>query len=100
MLKGKGRQTVPLANCDDPQDVLVPWKLPQPGDAAPIVYERYYRLFAEGELDELVRSAALELGLIVDAADPRAGPALIVERTLFERGNWAIEARRCMRGPG
>ena len=100
LLKGKGRQTVPIDGCDDPQDVLVPWKLQQPGDAAPIVYERYYRLFAEDELDELVRSAAVELGLIIDEADPGTGPALIIERTLYERGNWACEARRCIRGAG
>lgn len=88
------------------QDVLVPWHLrcdqsvrmpesapasdppaasalPAAGVEAPVVYQRFYRLFAKGELERLVD----------DAAAAVAAPAAIVASG-FDRDNWYVNVQR------
>ncbi|KAI0362187.1 S-adenosyl-L-methionine-dependent methyltransferase [Trametes cingulata] len=113
------------------QDVFVPWVLAQPAEpkskarrkgktdsqtaqeetgtregtppAAPKVYDRYYHMFAKGELNELVIEAAEELGLQVGepgAGDgpPRSGEAVVyglqIVQDGWERSNYYVELRR------
>ena len=95
LLKGKGRQTAPLPGGEDEQDVLVPWKLQQASHHVSAVHHRYYRLFREGELLQLVQDAASELGISIEQ-NGAPGPKLIVDRSIFERGNWLIECHLCI----
>lgn len=90
------------------QDVLVPWVLSngsqRKSDAttaedAPRVYQRYYHMFAPGELRSLTESAAASLGLIVgpppnaaDSQGPQSGLEIVAEG--WERSNHYVEAKR------
>ncbi|KAI0005963.1 S-adenosyl-L-methionine-dependent methyltransferase [Russula compacta] len=94
------------------QDVFVPWVLssvPRTEQAQtetnnrPDVIRRYYHMFAEGELDELVQNAAQEIGLragppysnMVRAANGMQGVEIVASG--WERSNYYIELRRWQR---
>ncbi|KAI0709309.1 S-adenosyl-L-methionine-dependent methyltransferase [Earliella scabrosa] len=109
------------------QDVFVPWVLAQPqpqqpkpkakqkrkseqqnttdltsGEAAspsPKVFDRYYHMFAKGELTELVAGAASKMGLVVGAPLDGARPGVVREGVQivqdgWERSNYYVELRR------
>ncbi|OJT10756.1 tRNA (carboxymethyluridine(34)-5-O)-methyltransferase [Trametes pubescens] len=106
------------------QDVFVPWVLAHPAapkpkasrrskggsqqipeekaperkeeavQAASKVFDRYYHMFAQGELNELVTEAAGEMGLQV--GEPKSGSAYGVQiiQDGWERSNYFVELRR------
>jgi tRNA (uracil-5-)-methyltransferase TRM9 len=91
------------------QDVFVPWVLSEPRtngtnrhDLEPattgeqLVFNRYYHMFAHGELTELVRKAARELGLHVGTRDDgseRKVRGLEIVQDGWERSNYFVELR-------
>ena len=61
--------------------------------AAPKVFDRYYHMFAKGELNELVTEAAVEMGLHV--GEPRlTGEGVHIVQDGWERSNYYVELRR------
>ncbi|WVR09279.1 hypothetical protein IAU60_006344 [Kwoniella sp. DSM 27419] len=87
---------------DKVQDVLVPWVYSQPGSRqagtpqSPQVFHRYYHLFVEGELKEMVLEAgALEgFAILPDGTDepaPTTGKWLRVRGVGWEADNWWLE---------
>lgn len=100
------------------QDVFVPWVLSTPAKSKsvtkdstpqnpspssppsekPLVFNRYYHMFARGELSELARSGATELGLRVGAC-PEVGGASVGTRGVeivqdgWERSNYYVELK-------
>lgn len=61
----------------------------------PLVFNRYYHMFAHGELTELVMAAASELGLHIGPAtqgQPMEGIEIIQDG--WERSNYYVELRR------
>jgi len=99
------------------QDVFVPWvlssdnarsKIPRteqvqnvPKDA-PDAIRRYYHMFAQGELLELVQKAAQEMRLNVsppplNAAEAKSMEGMEVVASGWERSNYYIELRRWRR---
>ena len=89
------------ASTDAGQDVLVPWVLsstPSTGEkeGADRVLNRYYHMFAQGELANLVRQAAQEMGLEVGRReDFEAGATgLEIVRDDWERSNYYVELHR------
>lgn len=97
------KRSIPQAdstNTDCGQDVFVPWVLsPQPNaqlhdDGKPQVFNRYYHMFAEGELLKLTTDAAKEVGLEVGdygVGQSRRGVNII--QTGWERSNYYIELK-------
>ncbi|KAF8626279.1 hypothetical protein AX15_004952 [Amanita polypyramis BW_CC] len=85
------------------QDVLVPWVCAEYGPCATSgrgstthIYNRYYHMFAKGELSELLKSAAHKLGLEV-APIPEEGSGkqgIEIVREGWERSNYYLELRR------
>ncbi|KDN52219.1 hypothetical protein K437DRAFT_254401 [Tilletiaria anomala UBC 951] len=100
---------------EKPQDVLVPWVMSTGGsgrkakrkeaskadcenekvkalDEAPPVYQRYYHLFKEGELEEIVASAAASFAdsLYAEGYSGSDPSKLFVKRQCsgWEKGNW------------
>ena len=89
-------QTIESKRKFDTQDVLVPWNVPKSmqdqdpdkvyskleassvNDSGDIVYNRYYHMFVEGELNQLVVDSGL--GIVVESG--------------YERDNWWIIAER------
>lgn len=83
---------------------MVPWVLskensPQgsnpPGEEKQ-VYNRYYHMFAKGELARLVTEAAMGLNLIIGTADgqlPSSEGVEIVQDS-WERSNYYVELQR------
>lgn len=62
------------------------------------VFNRYYHMFSKGELYELTRSAAQELGLGVgNESDVCADQGVEVVQCGWERSNYYIEIRRWRR---
>ncbi|KAI4524364.1 S-adenosyl-L-methionine-dependent methyltransferase [Schizophyllum commune Loenen D] len=82
-------------------DVFVPWVLSKtktPSDAPTgesKVYNRYYHMFARGELRRLVELAAKEMGLEVGVADKSAvgRRGLEIVQDGWERSNYYVELR-------
>jgi hypothetical protein len=72
------------------RDVFVPWKTSE------AVYDRYYHMFAKGELASLVLSAAQELGLSTDDTGT-AGIRIVQDG--WERSNYYVEIRRWTKNP-
>ena len=72
------------------QDAYVPWKMPKRYHGKNFsekgnkdaVFLRYYHLFQEGELEQLVRKTAIENIEVVDSG--------------LEGQNWFIEVRKCV----
>jgi tRNA (uracil-5-)-methyltransferase TRM9 len=84
------------------QDVLVPWVLQsqtQPShenqNTQPRVYHRYYHLFKQGELRELVLDAAREERLMINNDDDnvsgQGGKWLRIVGEGYEKDNWWLE---------
>ena len=70
------------------QDVLVPWVL-QGGER---VFHRYYHLFEEGELRDLVRAAAEEEGFEMRMGGEEGGGKWVrVKAEGWEADNWWLE---------
>jgi len=71
------------------------------GSDEPQVFNRYYHMFAEGELSELVRSAASDLGIhigpfpdqTVGSGSGRGGRGLHIVQNGWERSNYYVELR-------
>ncbi len=108
------------------QDVFVPWVLAQrtepkpktrkPGKKAqatseesettsvvpetpPQVFNRYYHMFSQGELAELVMEAALHMGLVVGQPPEASTPGTKIQglqiiQDGWERSNYYVELRR------
>jgi tRNA (uracil-5-)-methyltransferase TRM9 len=95
------------------QDVFIPWVLSQQPTgkesrtranganpkiaAGQLVFNRYYHMFAHGELAELVRKAAGELGLHVGSRDDSPEQnirGLEIVQDGWERSNYFVELRR------
>ena len=88
------------------QDVLVPWVLKGKTGEEDVVHHRYYHLFVQGELREMVLEAAREEGYRTptaltsgdkeatpEGATPEGeGPWLRVKGEGWEADNWWIEA--------
>jgi len=77
------------------QDVHVPWVHQQPDgttEGAPVM-QRFYHLFAPGELIQLASAAAEDMGLHVGAPLSNARGVEIVHEG-WERSNWYLEMRR------
>lgn len=68
----------------------------QQSGVQPPVYQRYYHLFAKGELVTLVRDACAVLGLVVGPPDSPGGVPCGVEvlQDSWERSNYYVELRR------
>jgi tRNA (uracil-5-)-methyltransferase TRM9 len=90
------------------QDVFVPWVLPNASSTAvnqanvpnaPQVFNRYYHMFAQGELLVLVEEAVRVLGLVLgDASGSIIGTSGVeVVRHGWERSNHYVELRRWKR---
>ena len=105
------------------QDVFVPWVLAQPQEtkpkarrrgkteqqeaqevptptvSAPKVFDRYYHMFAKGELNDLVVQAASNMGLVVGEAPTDAdylGGGILgmqIVQDGWERSNYYVELR-------
>lgn len=83
------------------RDVFVPWVLNHSQnnerkslDDGPLVFNRYYHMFVEGELENLVRDATLNLGMVVGSTDSsveRRGVEIVQKG--WERSNWYIELK-------
>lgn len=113
------KRNVPGAPDEDSKegrDVFVPWVLSTPNTkpkahkltgadsvpatdhevaSQPQVFNRYYHMFAKGELTELVHDAAIDLGLHVGPSD---GKQLIqngveIVQDGWERSNYYVELR-------
>ena len=88
-------------------DVFVPWVVVnnpsnhnnhhvQQLQGQSLVYQRYYHLFAKGELLALVREACDALGLVVGLPDSRRSVPCGVEilQDDWERSNYFVDLRR------
>jgi tRNA (uracil-5-)-methyltransferase TRM9 len=84
------------------KDVMVPWVLsknlaPKPVEDTerPEVYNRYYHMFANGELASLAEDAAEGLGLRVGApTHGQSGQGVEIVQDGWERSNYYVELRR------
>ncbi|GJJ12418.1 hypothetical protein Clacol_006660 [Clathrus columnatus] len=82
------------------RDVFVPWILNQSPENEershnPSVFNRYYHMFVEGELENLVQDAVANLGMVVGSAKSsveRRGVEIL--QNGWERSNWYIELKR------
>ncbi|KAJ3880978.1 S-adenosyl-L-methionine-dependent methyltransferase [Lentinula edodes] len=81
------------------KDVFVPWVLSSSADSEKLqaeqVFNRYYHMFAKGELEQLVSEAAKELGLHVGLKSESAGACrgIDFEQDGWERSNHYVELR-------
>ncbi|EFP94410.1 uncharacterized protein PGTG_20366, partial [Puccinia graminis f. sp. tritici CRL 75-36-700-3] len=85
------------------QDVLVPWVLNNNSDQKSTdkltTYNRYYHLFREGELIELVKCAAESLELsftqldsdLPESTPPHLNDWCLIKRHGWEADNWWVE---------
>lgn len=89
---------------DAGQDVVVPWVLNTqngPGNLTgadgPQVFNRYYHMFAQGELVGLVTDAARDMGYQlgdVSVAGEDHGSGIEIVQAGWERSNYYVELRR------
>ncbi|KAF7322866.1 UDP-N-acetylglucosamine transferase subunit ALG13 [Mycena chlorophos] len=87
----QSKRSVPITDASNGQDVFVPW-VSQKDQTR--VFNRYYHMFADGELDALVVSAAQEMGLHVGAG---ASEGVEIVQQGWERSNHFVELRRYKR---
>ena len=83
--------------------MFVPWvlttasKKPQPATLPetqpPQVFNRYYHMFAQGELAELVRDAAEGIGLYVGEETEASPQGVEIVQDGWERSNYYVELR-------
>lgn len=72
---------------ENDQDVFVPWHTKSvDASSEEKIYQRYYHLFKEGELQGLCTAAVEELGIRREVDPTGERHARIVEG--YERGNW------------
>lgn len=86
------------------RDVVVPWVLSRQNAPKSLnssgrdeeIYNRYYHMFAKGELTSLVTEAANQLDLVVGAANGQPAPAqgVAIVQDGWERSNYYVELRR------
>ena len=82
----------------DEGDVFVPWKKQTPQDSQPQVFKRYYHMFAQGELLQLVMEAAERMSLAVGEptkdgeSERRMGIQIMQDG--WERSNYYVEFQR------
>lgn len=87
------------------RDVLVPWVLSAGATGAPAssdkVLNRYYHMFARGELSAMVLDAAGQMGLEVGKPEEfESGKmGLEVVKDDWERSNYYVELRRWSNNP-
>lgn len=80
-----------------PQDVFVPWTTSKQATAdvgpsqEPQTLNRYYHLFRQGELQDLVRQAADALGLAFGDDNTSSAGRVAVVREGYEADNWFVE---------
>ena len=61
----------------------------------PPVFNRYYHMFAKGELTRLVHDAANELGLSIGPQEDKSeGSGIEIVQDGWERSNYYVELRR------
>ena len=76
-------------------DVFVPWVLStDSGDERSQVFQRYYHMFAKGELADLVGKAAASLGLHVGPENGAFKEGVVIIGEGWERSNYYIELKR------
>ncbi|KAJ3755830.1 S-adenosyl-L-methionine-dependent methyltransferase [Lentinula raphanica] len=77
------------------RDVFVPWVLSSNSRTEAQIFNRYYHMFAKGELTQLVSTAAKEMGLHVGEKTENAGSRRGVEIRMdgWERSNYYVELR-------
>jgi tRNA (uracil-5-)-methyltransferase TRM9 len=73
-------------------DVFVPWVMNQSKDGE--VYNRYYHMFAEGELEGLIEDATRELGLSMGSPDGTGVKGVEMVQKGWERSNHYVELKR------
>jgi tRNA (uracil-5-)-methyltransferase TRM9 len=82
-------------------DLVVPWVMskarskttePEQDQMKPQVLNRYYHMFAKGELRGLVEEAAQELGLHV-GCEVTSGAGVEIVQDGWERSNYYVELR-------
>ncbi|KAG1827080.1 uncharacterized protein BJ212DRAFT_1256312 [Suillus subaureus] len=88
------------------EDVFVPWVMSQgqhtakgkfKNDVETPVYNRYYHMFAKGELEQLTVQAADEFGLMVgsrESANTKGCRGVEIIQEGWERSNYYVELRR------
>lgn len=94
------------ANSQVGKDVVVPWVLSrQLGSTSkegrmdseqPQVFNRYYHMFAKGELGGLVHEAVTEMGLEIGPSSSRGsrGAGVEIVQDGWERSNYYVELKR------
>ncbi|KAK7054981.1 tRNA methyltransferase, has a role in tRNA modification [Paramarasmius palmivorus] len=73
-------------------DVFVPWVMNQSKNGE--VFNRYYHMFAEGELEGLIEDATRELGLSMGSPDGRGAKGVEMVQKGWERSNHYVELKR------
>ncbi|KAF9069851.1 hypothetical protein BDP27DRAFT_661886 [Rhodocollybia butyracea] len=76
------------------KDVFVPWVLPDPNADKTQVFNRYYHMFAKGELTQLVSEASEEMGLQVGTKNSDAQTGIELKQDGWERSNYYVELHR------
>ncbi|KAJ7755039.1 S-adenosyl-L-methionine-dependent methyltransferase [Mycena maculata] len=89
------KRSIPTHDADDTgeagQDVFVPWVL---SDDKKQVFNRYYHMFADGELATLAAAAAEELDLVVGPPRGQSLKGVEIVQDGWERSNHYVELRR------
>ena len=86
------------------EDVVIPWVLSKSAVGnrtqethEPQVFNRYYHMFAKGELYGLVQEATKEIGMqigpSISTGNPRAARGVDIVQDGWERSNYYIELR-------
>jgi len=90
---GQSKRSIPthLGSEETGQDVFVPWVLSTDKTQ---VFHRYYHMFADGELQELVVCAAGELGLLIGPARGASLAGIEIMQQGWEKSNHYVELRR------
>ena len=92
----KGRKQGIKANAIAPEESE---PAPPAQSSPPRVFERYYHMFAHGELTDLVTEAALDMGLVVGQPPEATVPGrrlrgVHIVQDGWERSNYYVELRR------
>lgn len=58
------------------------------------VFNRYYHMFAKGELTQLVQDAAEAIGLVVGSESKEVSRGIEIAQNGWERSNYYVEIRR------
>ncbi|KAL0071485.1 tRNA methyltransferase, has a role in tRNA modification [Marasmius tenuissimus] len=89
------KREIPTSDLASGSDVFVPWVMAGKPEAQDQVLNRYYHMFAAGELEALVAEAAQQTGLPVGPASTESGrKGVEVLQSGWERSNHYVELRR------